>query len=100
MHAEHVVKAVLLGFQYDVVATFYCLDIMSGQSELAGQMWKMAGNWPVASCYFQLWICFPRVLSRTFGDVVEEVPVLTLMPSAHALLLSQQEHVLVVLQSI
>ena len=42
-------------------------------------------------------ICFPRVLSRTFGVVVEEVPVLTLMPSAHALLLSQQEHVVVVL---
>ena len=45
----------------------------------------------------QYLICFPRVLSRTFGVVVEEVPVLTLMPSAHALLLSQQEHVLVVL---
>ena len=41
-------------------------------------------------------ICFPRVLSwTTFGEVVEEVPVLTLMPSAHALLLSQQEHVVV-----
>ena len=42
-------------------------------------------------------ICFPRVLSRTFGEVVEEVPVLTLMPSPHALLLSHQEHVVVVL---
>ena len=45
-------------------------------------------------------ICFPRVLSRTFGEVVEEVPSLTLMSSAHVLLLSQQEHVLVVLAGI
>ena len=64
MHAEHVVKAVLLGFQYDVVATFYCLDIMSGQSEFwldkCGK-WPEIGQWPAAISSSDMYVCMYRI---------------------------------------